>query len=606
MNIIYLISIVILNIVILLTKKTDKKENFLFWLFLSNIIILCYNIFECYILSLIKIECYLIVLSMVNFIISLLGILIIKKDKKIQKYYLKWQDILVSILIFISVILVTYKRYGKDLDIKYESSDPATHYIAAKCFYKNKTLLINVENEDRIYHFGGFMPAAYVNTGIMFDVASSSISESQFYYIYIIFDVMILLIGAEMFYFLITKNEDNNFLKVVGLMFTLMYMFAYPLNSMIFGFAYLSVSLVVIEGIIAIAPMIISRKYDKKYILPIAFLLTFAIFFSYYLFMPIIYMALGLYLLINIIKNRKETNIFSFNNIITIGVVLIIPTIIGFCYFVLPGLLEGRGTEIQAIGSEGYIYRNLYSNFILIGPLILYYIIDKIRKKENDFINLYMILSMIFIFIMLVGVVKGKVSTYYFYKLYYAFGILAQLSAYKAIKKMYQNKETKIFVYSYITILIGISLYSITKMDDKLKNKNEYLNNNDLLRQICNIYSTNQDYINNTNAYYSNTQKQMLKYCEDNKIFEEKENISVCATNLQQRWLYAIYGVADVNNTRDFALIIKTFDIENWLKENKKYYICMGNIESSKIDKNNTEYKILYQENDCILLEKNL
>lgn len=47
----------------------------------------------------------------------------------------------------------------------------------------------------------------------------------------------------------------------------------------------------------------------------------------------------------------------------------------------------------------------------------------------------------------------------------------------------------------------------------------------------------------------------------------------MCATNLQQRWGYAIYGVADVNNTRKFALVIKTFDIENWLKENKKLYI---------------------------------
>ena len=42
---------------------------------------------------------------------------------------------------------------------------------------------------------------------------------------------------------------------------------------------------------------------------------------------------------------------------------------------------------------------------------------------------------------MLVGVIEGKVSTYYFYKLYYAFWILAVFSAYKAIKEIYVNKE---------------------------------------------------------------------------------------------------------------------------------------------------------------------
>ncbi len=605
MNVLYLTSIISLIIVLLLIKKTDKKENFLFWLFLSNIIILCYNIFECYILSLIKIECSLIVLTIVNFIIAILVILMSRKENNIQKYYVKWQNVLVTILIFISVVLVTYKRYGENLDLKYESSDPATHYIAAKCFYKNKTLLINVENEDRLYHFGSFMPAAYVNTGILFGVASGIISESQFYQIYIIFDIIILLLGAEMFYFLITKNEEKIFLKIVGFIFTLLYAFAYPLNSMLFGFAYLSVSLVVIEGVIAIAPLIISKEYTRKYILTMAFLLIFSVFFSYYLFMPIIYVALGLYLLIDMIKNKKNINLFSFKNISTIGIVLILPTIMGFCYFILPGLLKGEGTHIQSIGNEGYIYRNLYSNFILIGPMILYYIIDKIRKKENDFINLYMILSIVFIFIMLVGVIKGKVSTYYFYKIYYAFWILVQISVYKAIREMYKNKEMRIFIYSYLVILLGITLYSIMKIDDKLKSKNEQLNANDLARQISNIYPANQDYINNTKAYYSNTQKNMIKYCEDNNIFKEKENMAVCASNLQQRWIYAIYGVTDVNETREFALILKTFDIENWLNSNKQYYLCMGDIENEKIDKNQVEYKILYQESDCILLKRN-
>jgi len=85
MNVFYLTSIIALIIVLLLIKKTDKKENFLFWLFLSIIIILCYNIFECYILSLIKIECSLIVLTVVNVVITLLFILMLKKKRQNAK-----------------------------------------------------------------------------------------------------------------------------------------------------------------------------------------------------------------------------------------------------------------------------------------------------------------------------------------------------------------------------------------------------------------------------------------------------------------------------------------------------------------------------------------
>lgn len=604
MGIVYQISIIALIIAFLVIKKTDKEENILFWLFLSNIILLCYNVFECYILSFIKIKCSLALLAIINFSIVILIFLIIKKKNEKQSYYFKWGDIVIAILILLTVLGISYKRYGKNLDLKYESSDPATHYAAAKQFYKYKTLLVNVKEVDKIYEFGNFMPAAYVNTGIMFDVASTKINESQFYKVYIIFDIAILALGAEMFYFLITKDEKNSFLKIIGIVFTYLYIFAYPLNSMLFGFSYLSVSLLVIEGIVAIAPMVNSDKYKAEFVILIGFLLTFAIFFSYYLFMPIIYVALGLYLLINILKNRKEIKVFSIKNVFTIGIILIIPTVLGFCYFVLPGILSGEGTEIQSIGAEGYIYKNLYSNLILISPLILYYIIAKIRKKENDFVNIYIILSIIFILVMLVGVIEGKVSTYYFYKLYYAFWILAVFSAYKAIKEIYVNKEMRIFIYSYMAIIIGIHLYSMLDLDNKFQNKNEYLSTDNMATQITNIYSTNQNYIKDAKTYFSENQKEMLKYCEENNIFEEKQNISVCGTNLQQRWLYVIYGVTDVNNIREFATIVKKFDIKSWLDEDKKYYISFSNEENIKYDKDESKYKLLYNGTDCVLLEK--
>lgn len=604
MGIVYQISIIALIIAFLVIKKTDKEENILFWLFLSNIILLCYNVFECYILSFIKIKCSLALLAIINFSISILIFVIVKKKNEKQRYYLKWQDIVIAILILLTVLGISYKRYEKNLDLKYESSDPATHYAAAKQFYKYKTLLVNVKEVDKIYEFGNFMPAAYVNTGIIFDVASTKINESQFYKVYIIFDIAILALGAEMFYFLITKDEKNSFLKIIGIVFTYLYIFAYPLNSMLFGFSYLSVSLLVIEGIVAIAPMINSDKYKAEFVILIGFLLTFAIFFSYYLFMPIIYVALGLYLLINILKKRKEIKIFSMKNVFKIGIILIIPTVLGFCYFVLPGILNGEGTEIQSIGAEGYIYKNLYSNLILISPLILYYIIAKIRKKENDFVNIYIILSIIFILVMLVGVIKGKVSTYYFYKLYYAFWILAVFSAYKAIKEIYANKEMRIFIYSYMAVIIGIHLYSMLDLDNKFQNKNEYLSTDNMAIKITNIYSTNRNYIKDAKTYFSENQKEMLKYCEENNIFDEKQNISVCGTNLQQRWLYVIYGVTDVNNIKEFATIVKKFDIKSWLDEDKKYYISFSNEENMKYNKDESKYKLLYSGTDCVLLEK--
>ena len=143
-----------------------------------------------------------------------MGIIYLKTKKEIQKYYLKKFDIVATILILVATISIAYQRYGINFDIKYESTDASTHYIAAKQFFKNKTLLANPQIEDELYGFEKFMPSAYVNTGILFDISSSFIQEENFYIIYIMFDIMILYLGAMLFYVIATKNTKKIFLKI--------------------------------------------------------------------------------------------------------------------------------------------------------------------------------------------------------------------------------------------------------------------------------------------------------------------------------------------------------------------------------------------------------
>lgn len=604
MGIIYLISAIALMIVFLLLKKTDKKINIIFWIFLTLVVMLCYNVFLCYILSLLKIKSYLITLTIINLVFTIAGAIYLKNKKEIQKYYLKKFDILAIISILIIVITISYQRFGTNFEIKYESSDAATHYIAAKQFYKNKMLLVNPEIEDRLFGFESFMPAAYVNTGIAFDVLSGFVSESDFYILYILFDIAIWYIGAVLFYLIATKNTKKIFLHIMGLIFACLYMLAYPLNSMLFGFAYLSLALIVIEGIIAVAPMLKKKEVKQKYILPISFLLTFTLFFSYYLFVPIIYAALGIYLFIDMLKNRKEIKIFSKNNILVITVLLIIPTILGFCYFILPGLMEGQVEEVQAINTEGYIYRNLYSNFILVGPLILYYIIDKIKNKKNSFINTSIIITILLMIVILLGVVIGKVSTYYYFKLYFVLWIFVMLASFKSIETLYNIENLKSLLCAYLIIFLGIHIYSLFNIDEKLQNRNMYINVEPSSKLITHIYSYNESYVKSTPVTYTNEQKELLQYCKQNDIFSKNDAISVCANNLQQRWIYAIYGVADVNEVRDFALIEKKFDIQSWLTSNKQYYLYLNNGENIELNNNDSRYKVLYNNIGGAILEK--
>ena len=49
MGIVYLISLIALSVVFLLLKKTEKRVNIIFGVFLTLVLIICYNVFGVYI-----------------------------------------------------------------------------------------------------------------------------------------------------------------------------------------------------------------------------------------------------------------------------------------------------------------------------------------------------------------------------------------------------------------------------------------------------------------------------------------------------------------------------------------------------------------------------
>ena len=82
MNIIYILTIVILFILFILKFKKEERQNIVKWLTIDTILLMCYNIVICVILSFINIKSTLFNLSVVNILFALfLGILIYKEKK---------------------------------------------------------------------------------------------------------------------------------------------------------------------------------------------------------------------------------------------------------------------------------------------------------------------------------------------------------------------------------------------------------------------------------------------------------------------------------------------------------------------------------------------
>lgn len=604
MKIIYLIILIALLVLFLLVKKTEKKQNIIFWIIVGSIILIPYNVLVSYILTKIGLKCTLLNYSIVNIIALAIIAIKIFKDKSIQKYYLQKRDIIVMVLMLVLTILIAYKQYGFPFNIKYETTDPGVHYNAAKTFYEQKVLLCDAEKTS-YYGFETFMPAAYVNTGILFEMFSNILDKIDMYMVYILFDLIILYLMSVMFYFSISNNKKGKTKNIIAIILSIIFMLGYPLNSMLFGFAYLSVGLLMITGLLAMAKYIKDKEMNIVILSIILFLLMYGVFFSYYLFVPVVYSALGLYILFDIIKNRKEVKIFSKKNIFKVVIILILPTILGFVYFVLPGLLSEGTTELSSMSNEGYIYRDLFSNFVLFAPFMIYYIIYVLKNKKNSFSTILSIILIAFIGVTFIGGMLGKVSSYYYFKSYYVLWILEIYLSYRALEIMIDNKDTKIFALTYILVYVLITLILYFGIDQKITNRNILFNPAQKSSYLLDIQNLNTAFVNRDTTIIKRRQIDAIKYIDSNIDESERDNVIVYANGMQRLWIYELTGITDTQKQSQlYNCPINS--IEEYINSDKKYLLYMVNNDLElELSNQANEYDIIfYNEYSAILAKK--
>ena len=326
MNILYIITIVAVYILFMLMHKTDKKQNLILWIATSTILALCYNVLVCVILTFCGALCTLQNLSICN-IISIIALLtIILKKKKIQKYYVETLDIIFSVLTLILVIFIAYKQYGIPFGIKYEITDGSSHYFFAQQFYENSTLLYNEYTDDvlQLYNSSFRLPGAYVNEGILFKVFDGIILKTD---LFIGFDLLILFLSGILSYYLLKKySKGDKKLKVIAFIFSIIYMLGYQLNSMIYGYVYLSLALDIIITFLLLMSNYEEEELQDNIAMFILSLISFGIFFTYAYFVPIIYISIIVGIIIKTIQNKEK--ILSENNMTLIGYLILVPLII--------------------------------------------------------------------------------------------------------------------------------------------------------------------------------------------------------------------------------------------------------------------------------------
>lgn len=576
----YILISIITLVLFLMIKKTNKKENIILWTALSLIIYMCFNIFTTLIFSIVNIKSTLANLAIAQVLMIIIFILVLKK-RGMQKYYIKKADIIFSVILLISIMVIALIQYGFPFNIKYIVTDGATHYLATINFF-NYSELGHTEPVEMI-NFSTFMTGAYVNCGILLKSLANDITAKNYYTVFVLFDLIVLFLSGQLFYFLISKKAHKKSEYILAYIFTAIYLLGYALNSTLSGFCYLSLGLDIILAIIIIMDYI--TKEDNIIILLTTSLLTLGLFFSYYFFVPVVYLSIFIVLIRKYMKKYKH--VLRAKNIMEIIYVLIIPSILGIYYMFLKEIFTKKyDLPNEAIAIKGEIYSNLITNFVIFIPLIIIFIVHYIKNKKINMKSCILIFEIFFIILLGIGKKLDKVSDYYFYKAYYLLWIITICTSFDAILLIKRNKK----IYEMI-IYIAISIYIIgIIVFPGILNKSIY---------IYDIYNYNFSSMKDENIldykYF-----EVLEYYNNN-LEQSKYDIYMISSKMlgRARWLYALY------QNPVYVFMVEEDSIENWLEYSKENYCIYAKRDFNQEPNDKDErYEVLFNNESGAILKR--
>lgn len=612
MRIIYVLTIILLGVAFLGFKKSEEKLNAIKWSVLFLFVFMGYNITIGMILGLLKITCHLWLLSLINVAFSVLLGYRAVKYKEFQKYTVRKRDFVgLAIVVAIFAVIVVKEIRPQDGGLKYAALDSAIHYRAAKHFSDNLMIFINCEDKT-IFNFNVMQTGAYINDGLLMNILQGLFGVPE-YYVYEMFDIGILLLNGFAFYILIMDKIKGKLGFVMTAFLLWLFLFAYPYNSYMYGFSYLSLGVMFVTSLMIVVPMLFDEpKIKLPFVMTLIGLLAMGVIFSYCLFVPGVFAAVCIYSFIKDWKAKEKAylKIFKKKTLMVTGILGII-TILGIGYLFVPTFfIADQSNLVDALKNPGGMYSELYVNFEFYGLFGILYIVDvilKIRKKEwkLEFLDHFSWIFTLYFVVAWLGMRMGIVSDYYFFKLYYVLWVCILAITIRLVNEYIQKKYFKIILPMYegtwvLLVILTIIFKAGTILPQEKKEK---------LPNYVGVYFEQNYFFKGSIFAFCNFAKEQIEVVEFVKTLENVKldnSLIISGSNNERAWTLAI---ADFRSDHiKYNEIIEDgtlYTIEDGLKRENVEYIIRVN-ESYDLDafEDKSQFEILFQNSRGYVLKK--
>lgn len=425
------------------------------------------------------VNCYSV--GIVNTILGAVLLYDVKRNHKKQKYVFDKKDGLIQLLFLGLVVAWGVGRFGIGLDwFHYEVTDPGKHVVEA-------LLVSNNQGIRGMYYAQGLVGLLYQSLKVF---PGTSAFQTA-----IVFEVFVLYLVISSFWSTIRRYVQTWGSLFVAFILSCLYFFGYPICGETFGSQYLVCGLMLVTACIAVYNKYFYDVWNKEISIIALMILANGLAVCYAQFCPVVFSAMGIGIIV------KEKN---FKRTVITGLLIFLLPCINAVIFVLIGALGGAGIS-GGLALEGYIYRDLYSDFLLILPFALVRLGLDLKAKKFSVDWLGFVLVVIWVLAFFAGVLIGKIQGYYYYKNYYLLWIFVWVLGSSAILLKWQ--EMKFYILSFSIVWGGMALLHFTGVDTYLGEHYFVINQSAKSGDLFGIYSWNKEHYNNDGIVSRQTQE---------------------------------------------------------------------------------------------------
>ena len=433
-------------------------------------------------------------------------------------------DIAAGVLLLLLIIYLGYTRFHTANPIIFATIDPAERLGNAMNIAVTKSVITHFPNQ----YFIQLTGSLFIQTLQPF---APSVLPFRFFEWK---DMFNLWFTGALFYGAASLFMRSRFAKGACFILTFVFLLGFPWMGQLFGFVYPGVAVNLILLVLIAFALLYRGELDKRPAYLLISLGCFGLGICYTLYAPPVFLAAFLAIFF---YERRSGEARIGRIALTELLIFIIPAVWTFVNSVMLDINDEFNVG-SSITEEGAIYRNLFTDFLPYAPLAIWFAWRLISKKQWNFHLLFTLCFAAYQIGIFALMMTFRVSTYYYYKLYFATWLIFLFMACLAIDELVRNSRVRRFVAVYGVCWALAAALGVSGADYKLQD-HRFLSNEQPGADVSfRIYAQNIQYFTPPGEYnYINYDKYFIKLCTEARRLSgpvnEKKHIEIVTEEMK-------------------------------------------------------------------------